>query len=237
MQKVKRKLFLIIFILIIIFIYLFFSRFSDVPVKNISLTAGDFEHIQFSTKSPNIYQYSDNELRIEVDNSASFLMRAFDKVKVIEKIDFEWKSDGSPQIRDAAHESQRDGDDAVFKLGLLIESDDELDTVFLPAWMRRVNALLHFPSAEMIFLVAGAKHQQRQRWSGPYNHRMTMISMSSFPDEAASGWNKVSYHFEQPVKVVALWLMADGDDTHSKFTSKIKNIVIGESGVSTPSKK
>ena len=76
----------------------------------------------------------------------------------------------------------------------------------------------------MFFLVTDAKHEAEQRWPGPYNSRMTMISMNSVSEH--QGWNRASYQFSEPVKVVAIWLMADGDDTSSSFTTHVKNIRI-----------
>jgi hypothetical protein len=209
-----------------IFALYYFScqYFKPIPGKVISLQAGEFEHIQFSTKQPNTYRYFENELVIEVDNSASFLMRAFDTVKYVDDVSFEWRSSGRPAVADSDHETQRGGDDAVFKLGLLIETEDTLDDVFLPSWMRRVDELLHFHSGKMFFLVVDARHHAEQTWPGPYNRRMTMISMQSGPE--FQGWNRVSYQFSAPVKVVAIWLMADGDDTSSSFTTHVRNISI-----------
>jgi hypothetical protein len=226
-NRIKVKAWLSVFILILVSCYLAFFHFYTAPEKVITLTAGDFEHIRFSSKKPSLYSYQDNKLLIEVDNSASFLMQAFDKVKPVDKVAFEWRSQGAPAITDAAHEARRDGDDAVFKLGLLLASDSSPDDIFLPSWMRRVKELLHFDSEQMMFLVAGAKHPAGQHWQGPYNSRMTMISMISVTDQ--QGWNKAVYEFEEPVEVVAMWLMADGDDTHSTFITEIKNIVIKES--------
>lgn len=212
--------------LIIAGLYLTFSAFKTAHEKSISLSSGDFEHITFSRRHPNSYHYENNELTIAVDNSASFLMQAFTSVKNVDRVSFEWSSEGEPAILDAEQEKQRNGDDAVFKLGLLLESEESLTDVFLPAWMRRVEELLNFNTSEMLFLVADAKHAAGQEWPGAYNRRMTMIAVASVPAE--QGWNRASYQFAEPVRVVAIWLMADGDDTHSAFTSKVRNIVIEE---------
>lgn len=226
MLGMKRYFLAVIILLIPVLSYIAFTFFTLPPEKIISLTAGDFEHIQFRTKTPTDYSYhaNDNGLLIKVDNSASFLMQAFTEVKQVTRVSFEWKSNGSPAIKNAVHELQRQGDDAVFKLGLLIETPDSISELFLPSWMRRVDALLKFPSDEMFFLVAGAKHAGGQRWTGPYNRRVTMISMDNVVD--SQDWNQASYLFSEPVKVVAIWLMADGDDTVSSFTAHIRNIKI-----------
>lgn len=224
MIAIKRYSLAVSILLIPVLSYLAFTFFTLPPEKIISLTAGDFEHIQFRTKTPTAYSYheNDNGLLIKVDNSASFLMQAFTAVKQVNQVSFEWKSEGLPAIENAAHESRRSGDDAVFKLGLLIETPDAISDVLLLSWMRRVDSLLKFSSDEMFFLVAGAKHVAGQRWVGPYNNRVTMIAMNN--DAGEQGWFQASYQFSEPVKVVAIWLMADGDDTSSSFTAHIKNI-------------
>ncbi len=226
MTVLKRYSLVSIILLIPLLSYFAFSLFTQQPEKIISLSEGDFEHIQFRTKTPNVYSYheNDNGLLIEVDGSASFLMQAFTEVKLVSQVSFEWKSNGRPAIKDAVHETKRQGDDAVFKLGLLIETPGALSDMFLPSWMRRVDDLLNFPSDEIIFLVTDAKHVGGQRWTGPYNSRITMISMHEVAD--SQGWNKASYQFPELVKVVAIWLMADGDDTASSFTVHIRNIKI-----------
>ncbi len=226
MTVIKKFPLVSIIILIPLLSYLAFTFFTSMPEKTISLTTGDFEHIRFRTKIPTLYSYheNDNGLIIEVDNSASFLMQAFAEVKQVNQVSFEWKSSGMPAIKNADHEAQRQGDDAVFKLGLLIETPGAISDVLLLSWMRRVDSLLKFSSDEMFFLVAGAKHVAGQRWVGPYNNRVTMIAMNNGAGE--QGWFQASYQFSEPVKVVAIWLMADGDDTSSSFTAHIKNIKI-----------
>lgn len=190
----------------------------------VSLQAEDFEHIEFRKIKANAYSYGNQQLQIDVDSSASFLMKPFDAVKKVKKVSFDWQSEGLLKVEDAQHELKRSGDDAIFKLGLLLKSEGALPNPFLPSWMKRVQGLLKFPSENMINLVADARHVPGRQWLSPYNKRVTMISLSSVPDH--QGWMRASYQFEQPVEIVAIWLMADGDNTSSRFTTRIKNIVL-----------
>lgn len=190
----------------------------------ISLQVDSFEHIQFKKIKANHVAYQEELVQIDVDDSASILMLPFETVKPINKVSFEWRSEGRPRVKDSQHELKRNGDDAVFKLGLLLKSDDDSINPFVPPWLKQVRELLTFPSEEMIYLVVDARHTSGQRWISPYNQRITMISVASREDE--SGWRQASYQFEQPQDVVALWLMADGDNTHSTFNVSIKNIVL-----------
>ena len=105
---------------------------------------------------------------------------------------------------------------------LLLKTEDEFINPFVPSWLRRVRAALKFPSVNMIYLVADAKHASGQQWLSPYNERVTMISLNSNMEDA--GWKSAQYQFDKPIEVVGIWLMADGDDTRSKFTTEIRNI-------------
>ena len=221
-MKGKSPYFSIIFAVIIL-LYIN-TLFAAKRVETISLQANNFNHIQFKRITANRVTFQKQQLHIDVDNSASILMLSFETVKPINNVSFEWRSDGRPLLEDAQHELERNGDDAVFKLGLLLKSDDESINPFVPSWLKQVRELLMFPSEEMVYLVADAKHAAGERWISPYNKRVTMISVASRDD--GSGWQQSSYQFEQPLNVVALWLMADGDNTHAEFTVSIKNIVL-----------
>ena len=226
MRGMKRNLCNISVLLAVIILLHANTLFAATPVEAISLQADNFEHIQFKRIKANRYTFQ-QQLQIDVDNSASFLMLPFETVKQLNKVSFEWRSEGGPLIKDSQHELKRNGDDAVFKLGLLLRSDSESINPFVPSWLKQVRKLLKFPSEELVYLVADAKHAAGERWTSPYNRRITMISVESRGD--GSGWQQSSYQFEQSLDVVALWLMADGDNTHATFTVFIKNIVLEKS--------
>lgn len=200
------------------------SSFAESAAAVITLQADNFEHISFSRIKANHYTYQQQQLNIAVDNSASFLMKPFDAVKKVNRVSIVWRSEGRPKQKAALHEKKRTGDDAVFKLGLLLKTDDVLFKPFLPAWMKRVEQLLRFPSKNMIYLVVGARNIPGEQWQNPYSKNVTMIAIDSIADE--QGWQHSSYRFEMPLDVVALWLMADGDDTGSRFSVKVKAIRI-----------
>ena len=190
--------------------------------KVLDLKADNFEHIEFKRIKQNRYSFHGQQLQVDVEGSASFLMKPFDSVRKVRQVSFKWRSNGAPKIKDAQHEEQKQGDDAVFKLGLLLEGSDSFSNPFVPAWVKRVDGLLKYPSEDMIYLVADSKHVPGQRWVNPYNKRVTMIAIDSVDD--AQNWQRSSYYFDTPVNVVGLWLMSDGDNTASSFTVNIKDI-------------
>jgi hypothetical protein len=203
---------------------------------DLSLFESNYTHIQFGRINANQYEFESRVLKIRVDSSASFLMKAFESVKPVKQVSFKWRSEQQPKVKDTVHEKKKAGDDAVFKLGLLLKADNEIDNTFLPKWMRQVKTLLYYPSENIIYLVAGSKHVAGEQWPNPYNRRVTMIAMSAaniesrleskIDGEFEEGWQQASYRFGEAVEVVAIWLMADGDNTGSSFTSYVKDIVI-----------
>jgi hypothetical protein len=188
----------------------------------LDLKADNFEHIEFKRIKQSRYSFHEQQLQVDVEGSSSFLMKSFDRVSEVKKVSFKWRANGAPKIKDALHEEQKQGDDAVFKLGLLLEGNDSFSNPFVPAWVKRVDGLLKYPSEDMIYLVADSKHEPGQHWTNPYNKRVTMIAIESVND--TQGWQRSSYYFDVPVKVVGIWLMSDGDNTGSSFTANIKDI-------------
>ena len=201
---------------------------------NLSLFESNYTHIQFGRINANQYEFEERVLKTSVDSSASFLMKAFESVKPVKQVSFKWRSNQLPEVKDAVHEKQKAGDDAVFKVGLLLKAENELGNPFLPKWMRQVKSLLNYPSENMIYLVAGSKNTAGEQWPNPYNRRVTMAAMSAADIESEleskidadfeEGWQLASYRFGESVEVVAIWLMADGDNTGSSFTSYVKDI-------------
>ena len=220
-----KKILIFIFILMLFAAYLYVSSsYTGTPEKMVLLNAGEFEHIEFKRIKANRYTYRNQQLHIEVDSSASFLMQSFDEVRQVTQVNFGWRSEGQLKIRDRQHEEQRTGDDAVFKLGLLLEAKESIFNPLLPSWMKRVEKKLKYPSENMIFLVVGAKHAAAEQWVNSYNKRVAMISVGSLKDD--HGWQQASYRFNTPLNVVAIWLMSDGDNTGSQFITDVKNIRI-----------
>ncbi len=200
------------------------AAFTDPVSGFIPLQENAFEHIQFKRIEASNYKFENGQLVISVNSSASLLMKPFSDVREIKTISLEWKSDKKPAVKDSDHEKIRSGDDAVFKVGLLLKADSKAFKPFIPSWMKRVDELLAYPSEEMLYMVVDSRHAEGERWENPYNERVTMIALYNGVSE--DGWQKASYQFDVPVNVVAIWLMSDGDNTGSSFVAQIKNIEI-----------
>ena len=191
----------------------------------VGLQHADFQHIHFRRIKPTTVSFEPGSIHFDVDKSSSFLLRAFDNVKTVRRISFEWKADGMLNKHNPAQEKSRAGDDAWLRVGLIINGQPEpIPAALLPRWLQQVRKTLKHPSDQMIYLIPDALHEPGQTWRSPYSPSINMISVASEP--MAGDWKQVSYQFADPQQTVGLWLMADGDNTASIFRSQIRNLVI-----------
>ena len=184
-----------------------------------------FEHIHFRRIQPNTIRFENDTIRFDVNRSASFLLLAFDDIKTVRTVSFEWKADGMLDISSAAQEKTRKGDDAWLRVGLVISGEPDLvPEPLLPRWVIKVRDSLKHTSDRMIYLVPNAHNSPGETWRSPFSDNITMISVGS--ERKADGWNSVEYALDQPQQIVGLWLMADGDNTASVFTSRLRRLRI-----------
>ena len=123
------------------------------------------------------------------------------------------------------HEKSRKGDDAWLRVGLILEGEPgDVPEALLPRWMRQVRKTLRHPSNRMIYLLPGALHAPGTRWKSPFSDDVDMVSVSSSP--AGNGWKQVEHEFPETQRTVGLWIMADGDNTNSVFSSQLRKLAI-----------
>ena len=184
-----------------------------------------FEHIHFKRIQPNIVSYNNDVIQFDVNRSASFLLLAFADIKSIHKVSFEWKADGMLNKDSIEQEKTRKGDDAWIRVGLIISGEPEpVPEALLPRWTRQVRNTLRHPSDRMLYLTPGARHAPGATWKSPYSSNIDMISVAS--TGTVDGWQQVEHIFSEPQQTVGLWIMADGDNTDSIFSSQLRNLVI-----------
>ncbi len=190
---------------------------------SINLHADEQRHIKFKRITPNTLSLSKTGLSIKVNESASFILLPFKKIRHTTGVNFDWRSQGELRIADARTEATREGDDARLRVGLILKGDSQpFFNPLAPEWVKIVNDSLYFPYKNLVYLIAGARHPPASRWINPYNEKVSMISIPSEPLD--QGWLKATYRFEAPLAVIGLWIMADGDNTGSTFTTELKNL-------------
>ena len=179
-----------------------------------------FKHIL-----PNAISLSKQMMTIEVNSSASFTLLPFDSIKPVTRVDFEWSSRGQLKLDSASLEATREGDDARLRIGLVLLGENPgFINPLTPDWLKTVRKRLHFPSQSLIYLIAGARHSPGSIWLSPYNDQVTMIASKDTAID--DNWFHSSHTFTTPQPVIGLWIMADGDNTHSRFTTRLRKLVL-----------
>jgi Protein of unknown function (DUF3047) len=197
---------------------------ANLLAEGISLEDKNLTHISFKQITPNHFDFKDDVITIQVDKSASFLLYPFKNKKDIKTVSFQWKKQGTIDVKDASYEETRQGDDAYLRIGLVIEGEDSFNNPFAPKWVKTVRETLHHSSDKMIYIISGSKHEHGQRWKSPYSDEVEIISVGSRTQ--SDHWNISEYIFKNSQTIVGLWIMADGDNTQSTFTSKIKALTL-----------
>lgn len=210
--------------LLSIFVFLYASVSVSYAGEAVSLALGEFKKIPFKKIPPTINHYQNGVLTFSVDKSASALLLPFKKVRLLKGIRFKWKRKGNLLVKSVSQERSKDGDDSYFRLGLMISGKPPTVPFFASAWVKLTASYMSLPSNKMIYMTVSSKSPAGSRWLSPYSSNISNIVINK---SVESGKFHSEYKkFSQPLKVVGLWLMADGDDTGSKFTTQIKELIL-----------
>jgi len=191
----------------------------------IDLNAGEFHHVKFSQLKPTAYvDDGTGVLKASVARSSSFLMRGFDQVIAVHAVSYSWRSVGELHLADQATERSKAGDDGRLKVGLLLAGKAPLIPFFAPAWVKKVAGMLKQPSDHALLLASGTVAPSGTRWRDPYTDSIEYLAVAS--RSGTDGWQEAHVTFSRPLAVVGLWIMADGDDTGSSFTTWLRHLVL-----------
>lgn len=188
----------------------------------VNLDPAEFHAITFDKIPPTIYARADGGLKMVVAKSSSFLVQAFVAKRSVGAVSFEWRTDGALAVSDAAVEKTKDGDDGRLKIGLMLAGKAPTIPFFASAWIKDVRDFLKLPSDHLDVLIVGTKSPPGTKWSSPYADSMEYFALGG--DALTGGWQRSQFKFAKPVEVVGLWLMADGDNTASTFTTWLRNL-------------
>jgi hypothetical protein len=198
---------------------------AQLNAEQIVLDKNNFEHIHFKRIKPNQVRFNDDAIHFDVNKSASFLLLAFDDIRSIRTVSFQWNADGMLNKNSIEHENSRKGDDAWLRVGLIIEGPpDPVPEPLLPRWMKQVRQTLKYQSGRMVYLIPDALHTPGDTWKSPFSSDIDMISVDSRDIDGV--WKQASYTFTNPQQVVGLWIMADGDNTDSVFKSRLRKLAL-----------
>lgn len=191
----------------------------------LSLDPKDCHHISFEDIDSTKYEYDAKHkvLTAKVKQSSSILVIPFESVQNIKHVTFTWKVSGQLPPVDLVKLKEKEGDDAVLRIGLLLHGDPPLFSFTAPAWLKKVSNILKHPSDKLLYFVAGLS-KEGLAWKSPYSDTIEQISVNTV--SAKEEWQISSHIFKTPKKVVGVWIIVDGDDTKRSFQTKLKNLKI-----------
>ena len=100
-----------------------------------------------------------------------------------------------------------------------------MDTILgKPGWLRDVEKTLFYKADNLIYLLPKTKNKYPESWDSPYSSLIKMIPTKTkfFSDD----WNNSNITLKKNYRVAGLVIMADGDNTNSKFETQIKSIIL-----------
>lgn len=191
-----------------------------------SLALDQFRHVTFKNIGPTSYTQDGSGLKAEVNGSSSFLLSAFNRTRIVKSLKWSWKFTGDYKVNSAEVLTTKKGDDAILRVGLIKEGSAPMVPFFAPSWVKAIREHMKLPGDELTYFVAGGPAKPGAKWNSSYSDSMHLIQVESVLQE--DGWMQVSYDLGEPIKAVGLWIMSDGDNSGSKFTVWLKNLVIVE---------
>ena len=186
-----------------------------------------WQEITFSGIAPNIYKREHDALRASVKKSHSFLVYAFDQPKSAFGFSFLWRRSGTLAVKDRAQESTKAGDDAWFRIGLIVSGKAPLIPFFAPSWLKILGKKLTLDADRLIYYILDARHPPGSQWDNPYHSSIKNHALAS-GDATKDGWTSAQASWDKELKLAGLWFSADGDDTGSTFDVSIKDFVLRE---------
>ena len=190
--------------------------------QDVNLDVNAFVHVTFKGLKPTIYSNDGPDLIAKAHASASFLLLPFTQIRIVKMVSFVWQGEALSAVKNPTHEATKDGDDAALRIGLILAGDPPLIPYFAPSWLKAVRGVLKLPSNKMIFLVAGARHNPGEIWRNPMSDSIEYVAVGDH--SKADGWRTAEVPLQGSKELVGLWIMADGDNTESKFTTRLRNL-------------
>lgn len=197
---------------------------AKIKAKELDLSVFNYQQISFDGIRPTVYRNEDSALVARVSESSSILMKAFERIEKVSFVSIEWKSTGDLKIKNFEHQISKDGDDAKFRIGLILSGHAPVIPFFAPTWVKKTKDILKLPSDKMIYLVLGA--EAGKRWKSPYSGSIESIALAN--TAMKDGWYKSEFKFEERKQLVGVWLFSDGDNTKSSFVTKVRKLEIRE---------
>jgi hypothetical protein len=169
-------------------------------------------------------------LQIQIDASASPLIYVFDEAQIINQVSVDGMIGNLPVIPQGLKQGEKGADDFPFRLGLVLEGDKTLNfaqKLIAAEWVKILFGLAPEEAGiDHIMFLNLANPGYQYAADTPREHPNSKgLFTETFVGRIAADENfSFGYQLPMPVKVIALWISADGDDTGSSYTLTVNSI-------------
>ena len=182
---------------------------------------------KYSNIPENKVTFTNQSLLLEVRKSASPLFFKLDHETLVSNILVEGNVDKLIRLKDPSKQGAKGQDDYVLRFGLVVSGKKKLSfmqKIIAPEWIKTLYR--SFASYPGIGYVHFYNITQNSKQLGKSRvHPATKLIRETFVGLIQKpGPFHFSYKLPQKLKVIGLWIGADGDDTDSKFNVLIKKI-------------
>lgn len=187
-----------------------------------------WETLSFPEIPSNEISFAPGALQVTVEDSASALLHFFAETQWVTKIRIRGKVEGA--LHDAPTEQVKSPRDALLRVGLIEKGQRQMNPfqrIAAPQWLEDLEKRV-LQRAEGIDCIH-CYHLLPDRSSlGPMQEHpgTSFLRQKNHAAPDSEGNFDFLIEHEDPLPLIGLWLLADGDDTKSKFTITITKIEI-----------
>lgn len=199
-----------------------FPVFAVESFKQIPIEEAQWQQLKFNGIEPNKVSFTSDSIKVEVDQSASPLVHRLTNILNVSAFEVEVTISGKMSgVPDSGFE-----EDSFFRLGLVATGESKLGKIavlFAPTWVKKLFELApEGVGLDKIYFYNVAtlpRHVNSERQNPKSAYIFERVIAAKENDS-----QKIKYRLKIPMKVAALWISIDGDNTRSKFTTFIKSI-------------
>lgn len=196
---------------------LFLAAVLAIPTHSLD----GWTQLKFNKIVPNQVSTENGQLKIVVNSSASPLIYKLPKIETVQAFNFEISTEGQlPKEIDGEF-----GEDFSFRLGLVATGEktlSRLQRLIAADWVKKLFDLS--PSGVGLDKIYFYNLAQNKKSVGSVRPHPKTELMNEFIFANLTTENKYEYRLEKPLKVAAIWLSTDGDDSSASYTLNLKSL-------------
>ena len=182
--------------------------------------------LPFSKIKPNQVSFADGQMKILVRDSAGPVVYKLPEVKSITGFHVKGHYSGGKSAETGPFD-----EDSVLRFGVVAEGKQTLSGAkrwFAPAWVKKLFQLAPKGAGIDKIHFYGLTNRLSLKGKIRTHPKSDLMLESLVMHIEKDGDFDFSFQFNEPIRAVGLWLSADGDDTHSTFTTTLTSIELNK---------